>query len=85
MFLMIIEIAAGILFVGFIVTQVIIPGFTGLPLLPWFRRERKLSAKQAEAEEQVRLYQGEKKLDRTLAQARIRRLHPDEDENEEAK
>lgn len=80
MFLTIVEIAIGLLVIAFLITQVMVPLWKNLPLFPFFRKEAKLDVKQSEADEQVRIFKKEERIDKTLERAGIRRNQPDSDD-----
>jgi hypothetical protein len=76
MFLRVLELTGLALFIGFLVTQVAIPGLANLPLFPWFRGERKAQHRLADAQEQARIADTEKAADRAFKKADIRHTPP---------
>lgn len=73
MIVRILELVGVLLAVGFLVTQVAIPGLFGQPLMPLFRGERRAKQRLAEAEEQRRIAQTERQTDREYRRAGIDR------------
>lgn len=69
MALRVLELAVLILGIAFLITQIAIPGLTGLPLFPWFRGEKKAKQRLAEAQELTRVRRIERETDREYTRA----------------
>lgn len=87
MLLRILELAFLLLVVAFLITQIAIPGLTGLPLFPWIRKDQRAKQRLAEAEENTRVARIERATDREYAKAerlgRPRHIVADDEGDEE--